>query len=62
MVIHMSFRDFRPLRYSRRDGHAEGEHVNRGIDTPNLCPTLQVFDMSTHGKAAVPATHVARVW
>ena len=66
----MSFRDFRPLRYSRRDGHAEGEHVNRGIDTPNLCPTLQVFDMSTLGDAAVvnslieflPHTYVARVW
>jgi len=27
-VIHNSLRDFRPLRYSSRDGHAEGEHVN----------------------------------
>ena len=27
-VIHKSLRDFRPLRYSSRDGHAEGEHVN----------------------------------
>ena len=35
-VIQKSFRDFRPLRYSSRDGHAEGEHVNRGRDTPNL--------------------------
>jgi len=32
-VIHKSFRDFRPLQYSSRDGHAEGEHVNRGRDT-----------------------------
>ena len=42
----MSLRDFRPLRYSSRDGHAEGEHVNRGRDTPSFCP----------------ATHVQRVW
>jgi hypothetical protein len=46
-VIHKSLRDFRPLRYSSRDGHAEGEHVNRGRDTPNFCPTLQVLDMCT---------------
>ena len=30
MVIHKTLRDFRPLRYSSRDGHAEEEHVNRG--------------------------------
>jgi len=30
-IIHKCLRDFRPLRYSSRDGHAEGEHVNRGI-------------------------------
>jgi hypothetical protein len=35
-VIHKSLRDFRPLRYSSRDGHAEGEHVDRGRDTPSL--------------------------
>ena len=46
-VIHKSLRDFRPLRYSSRDGHAEGEHVNRGKDTPSFCPTLQVLDMLT---------------
>ena len=51
-VIHKSLRDFRPLRYSSRDGHAEGEHVNRGRDTPSFCPTLQVLDMSTLGDAA----------
>jgi hypothetical protein len=28
-VIHKSLRDFRPLRYSSRDGHAEEEHVNK---------------------------------
>ena len=44
-VIHKSLRDFRPLRYSSRDGHAEGEHVNRKRDTPSFCPTLQVLDM-----------------
>ena len=37
---------FRPLRYSSRDGHAEGQHVNRGRDTTIFCPTLQVLDMS----------------
>jgi hypothetical protein len=47
MVIHKSLRDFRQLRYSSRDGHAEGEHVNRGRDTPSFCPTLQVLDMCT---------------
>ena len=48
-VIRKSLRDLRPLRYSSRDGHAEGEHVNRGRDTPNFCPTLQVLDMCTLG-------------
>ena len=46
-VIHKSLRDFRPLRYSSRDDHSEGEHVNRGRDTPSFCPTLQVLDMLT---------------
>jgi hypothetical protein len=32
-VIHMSLRDFRPLRYSSRDGHAEGEHVKTEGET-----------------------------
>jgi hypothetical protein len=51
-VIHKSLRDFRPLRYSSRDGHSEGEHVNRRTDTPIFCPTLQVLYMSTLGDAA----------
>ena len=51
-VIHKSLRDFRPLQYSSRDGHAEGEHVNRGGDTPIFCPNLQLLDMSTLGDAA----------
>jgi hypothetical protein len=42
-VIHNSLRDVRPLRYSSRDGHAEGEHINRGRDTPRFCSTLQVL-------------------
>ena len=50
-VIHKSLRDFRTLRYSSRDGHAEGEHVNRGRDTPSFCPTLQVLNMFTLGDA-----------
>jgi hypothetical protein len=51
-VIHKSLRDFRPLRYSNRDGDAEGEHVNRGRDTPIFGATLQVLDMSILGDAA----------
>jgi hypothetical protein len=51
-IIHKSLRDFRPLRYSSRDGEAEGEHVNRGRNTPSFCPTLQMLDMSTLGDAA----------
>jgi len=51
-VIHKSLLDFRLLRYSSRDGHAEGEHVNRGRDTPSFCPNLQVLDISTLGDAA----------
>jgi hypothetical protein len=60
-VIHKSLRDFRPLRYSSRNGHAEGVHVNRGRDTPSFCPTLQVLDMCTLGDAADvnPATRFA---
>ena len=50
--IHKSLRDFQPQRYSSRDGHTEGEHVNRGRDTQIFCPTLQVLDMSTLGDAA----------
>ena len=47
----MSLRDFRLLGYSSRDGHTEGDHVNRGRDTPSFCSTLQVLDMSTLGDA-----------
>ena len=44
MVLYrvIPLRDFRPLRYSSRDGHAEGEHVNRGRDTPNFCPASAI--------------------
>ena len=45
-------RDCRLLRYSSRDGQAEGEHVSRGRDTPSFCPTLQVLDMITLRDAA----------
>jgi hypothetical protein len=51
-VIHKSLRGFRPLQYKSWDGHAEGEHVNRGRDTPSFCPTLEVLDMSTLGDVA----------
>jgi hypothetical protein len=43
--------DFRPLQDSSRDGHADGEPVNRGRDTASFCPTLQVLDMYTLGDA-----------
>ena len=51
-VIHNSLRDFRLLPYSSRYSHAEGEHVNRGRDTPSFSPTLQVLVMSTLCDAA----------
>ena len=51
-LIHKSLRDFRHMRYSNQDGHAEGEHVNRGRDSPSFCPTLQVLAMSNLGDAA----------
>jgi len=35
-VIHKSLWDFQHLRYSSRYGHAEGEPVNRGRDTPSF--------------------------
>jgi len=60
-VIRKSLRDFRPLRYSSRDGHAEGEHVNRGRDTLSFCPTLQVLDMSTIGDAADVNPTIAKI-
>jgi len=46
-VIHNFLRDFRPLRYSSGDGHAEVENVKRGRDTPSFCTTLKVLDIST---------------
>jgi hypothetical protein len=39
-LIHKSLWDFRPLRYSSRDGHDGGEHVNRGRDTPSFCGSV----------------------
>jgi hypothetical protein len=51
-VIHKPLQDFRPLRYSSRDDHTEGEHVNRGRNTPSFSPTLQVLNMSILGDAA----------
>jgi hypothetical protein len=51
-VIRKSHQDFRPLQYNSWNGHAEGEHDNKGRDTPSFCPTLQVLDMSTLGDAA----------
>jgi hypothetical protein len=48
-IFRKSLRDIRPLMFSSRDGHAEGEHVNRGRDTASFCCALQVLDMSTVG-------------
>ena len=53
-VIHKSLRDFRPLRYRSRDGHAEEEHVNRGRTLQvsvlpyrcSICPPLVTRHMS----------------
>jgi hypothetical protein len=45
-VIRKSLRDLWPLWYSSRDGYAEREHVNRGTDTPNFSPTLEVLGSS----------------
>jgi hypothetical protein len=50
--IHKSLQEFRPLRYSSLDGHAEEEHVNRGRYIPSFCPTARVLDMSTLGDEA----------
>ena len=68
-VIHKSLRDFRPLRYSSRDVHAGGEHVNRGRNTPSLLSYLtgsRYGDPWWRGRCQscnqVPATHFARVW
>jgi hypothetical protein len=44
-VVHKFLQDFQPLRYSSRDGHAKGEHVNKGRDTASFCPILQVLYM-----------------
>jgi hypothetical protein len=51
-VYHKSPLDFLPLQYSSWDGHAEGEHVNRGTEIPSFCPNLQVLDLSALGEAA----------
>ena len=42
-VIYKSLRDFRPLRYSSRDGHAEGVHVDRGRDKKKLGEILYLL-------------------
>jgi hypothetical protein len=39
-VIHKSLRDFRPLGYSSRDGHAEGRHINRQRISPSFSCVL----------------------
>ena len=64
-VIHMSLRNFRPLQYRSRDGHAEGEHVNRGRHSKFLSylTGARYFHPWWRGKCQssnqVPAT---RVW
>jgi hypothetical protein len=65
--IHKSLRDFRPLRYSSRDGHAEGEHGNRGRDTPSFCPTLQRNACRRNlitglTSAASPRVHISSIY
>ena len=44
-VIHKPLRDFRPLQYSSRDGHAEGEDVNIGRDIKKIWRDSLPIDM-----------------
>jgi hypothetical protein len=54
VIYTKSLRDFRTLRYRSRDGHAEGEHVNRGktlqvsvlLYRCSICPPLVTRQMS----------------
>jgi len=57
-VIQKSLRDFRPLRYSSRDGHAEGSMSTEGETLQvtvlpyscSVCPPLVTRQMSIFGK------------
>ena len=62
-VIRKSLWDFQPLWYSSRDGHAEGEHVNRGRDTSprvdisstwSVCPSVDMLPFGVTVPATVP--------
>jgi hypothetical protein len=55
-VIRKTLREFRPLRCSSRDGHANGEHVNRGRDTPSFCPTFIIIE------SIVPFRNIGCLW
>jgi hypothetical protein len=49
-VIRKSLRDLRPLQYSSRDGHAEGQLVNRGVSILpyrcSICPFCCVLGVA----------------
>ena len=68
-IIHKSLRDFRPLQYSSRDGHAEWEHVNRKERHSKFLSCLtgaRYVNSWWRGRCQscnqVPFTHVQRVW
>jgi hypothetical protein len=68
-VIHKSLWDFRPLRYSSRDGLTEGEHVNRGRDTPKFWFYLTGVRYAhpwwrggCQSCNQVPACHTRNIW
>jgi hypothetical protein len=56
-VIHKTLQDFRPLRYNSRDGHAEGDRVNRGRDKKSWKNSLPI---DTH-LSAVSVSVVAQL-
>jgi hypothetical protein len=56
-IIHKSFRDVRPLRFSTRDGHTKREHVNRGRDTLKF---LSYLTGAQYVLSAVPVLIVAQ--
>ena len=59
-VIHKTLRVFRPLRYSSRDGHAEGEHVNRGRDKKTWRDSLPIVMLLSAVSVLVVAQPISK--
>jgi hypothetical protein len=57
-VFSKSLRDVRPLRYISRDGHAEGEHVNRGRGLSYLTGARYVLSAVAVLVVAQPSSEV----